>query len=64
MDYQTAKKVHSSKDYREFNQDPTFLFVNQFMKKGKDFDTQQKLADDRMYDMKVAIKKKFGEPMR
>ena len=39
MDYQTAKKVHSSKDYREFNQDPTFLFVNQFMKKGKDFDT-------------------------
>lgn len=38
MDYQTAKKVHSSKDYREFNQDPTFLFVNQFMKKGKDFD--------------------------
>lgn len=39
MDYQTAKKVHSSKDYREFNQDPTFLFVNQFMKRGKDFDT-------------------------
>lgn len=38
MDYQTAKKVHSSKDYRKFNQDPTFLFVNQFMKKGKDFD--------------------------
>lgn len=38
MDYQTAKKVHSSKNYREFNQDPTFLFVNQFMKKGKDFD--------------------------
>ncbi|MBR5904264.1 MAG: hypothetical protein IKZ49_01880 [Alphaproteobacteria bacterium] len=40
MDYQTAKKVHSSKDYREFNQDPTFLFVNQFMKKGKDFDAE------------------------
>lgn len=38
MDYQTAKKVHSSKDYKDFNQDPTFLFVNQFMKKGKDFD--------------------------
>ena len=35
-----------------------------YAKKGKDFDTQQKLADDRMYDMKVAIKKKFGEPMR
>ena len=33
-------------------------------RKGSDFDTVQKQADDRMYDMKVAIKKKFGEPMR
>lgn len=32
--------------------------------KGQDFDKQQKLADDRMYEMKVALKKKFGEPMR
>lgn len=32
--------------------------------KGQDFDAQQKKADDRMYEMKVAIKKKFGEPMR
>lgn len=35
-----------------------------YAKQGKDFDAQQKLADDRMYEMKVAIKKKFGEPMR
>ena len=32
--------------------------------KGQDLDKQQKLADDRMYEMKVALKKKFGEPMR
>lgn len=29
-----------------------------------DFDTLEKAADDRMYEMKVKIKKKFGEPMR
>ena len=32
--------------------------------KGKDFDEQMQIADERMYDMKVALKKKFGEPMR
>lgn len=31
---------------------------------GCNFDALQKQADDRMYDMKVALKKKFGEPMR
>ncbi len=31
---------------------------------GSSFDQIQKLADDRMYNMKVAIKKQFGEPMR
>lgn len=31
---------------------------------GTNFDIVQKLADDRMYNMKVAIKKQFGEPMR
>lgn len=37
MDYRTAKKVHSSKDYNAFNIDPSFLFINQFMKKGRTF---------------------------
>lgn len=32
--------------------------------KGCSFDAVQKQADDRMYDMKVALKKKFGEPLR
>lgn len=31
---------------------------------GCNFDALQKQADDRMYDMKVALKKKFGEPLR
>ena len=31
---------------------------------GCSFDAVQKQADDEMYKMKVAIKKKFGEPMR
>lgn len=35
-----------------------------FGTKGCNFDALQKVADDRMYDMKVALKKKFGEPMR
>ena len=33
-------------------------------KKGSSFDELEKLADDRMYEMKVQIKKKFGEEMR
>lgn len=33
-------------------------------RQGCNFDALQKCADERMYDMKVAIKKKFGEPMR
>lgn len=32
--------------------------------RGCDFDALQKQADDNMYEMKVALKKKFGEPMR
>lgn len=40
MDYKTAKKIHSSKDYNAFNQDPTFLFINQFMKGGKTSDKE------------------------
>ncbi len=35
-----------------------------FGNKGCKFDVLEKEADDRMYDFKVAIKKKFGEPMR
>jgi diguanylate cyclase (GGDEF)-like protein len=35
-----------------------------FGQKGCNFDEVQKQADDRMYEFKVAIKKKFGEPMR
>lgn len=35
-----------------------------FGSQGCNFDALQKQADDKMYDMKVAIKKKFGEPMR
>lgn len=31
---------------------------------GCNFDALQKQADDKMYDMKVALKKKFGEPLR
>ena len=33
-------------------------------RQGCSFDALEKQADERMYDMKVAIKKKFGEPMR
>lgn len=40
MNYKTAKKIHSSKDYNAFNQDPTFLFINQFMKGGKTSDKE------------------------
>lgn len=35
-----------------------------FGETGCDFDKLQKLADDRMYEFKKAIKAKFGEPMR
>ena len=35
-----------------------------FGSQGCNFDALQKQADEKMYDMKVAIKKKFGEPMR
>lgn len=31
---------------------------------GCNFDALQKQADDKMYEMKVALKKKFGEPLR
>ena len=33
-------------------------------KQGSSFDELEKLADDRMYEMKVRIKKEFGEEMR
>ena len=35
-----------------------------FGEKGCNFDALEKEADDRMYEFKVAIKKKFGEPLR
>jgi diguanylate cyclase (GGDEF)-like protein len=35
-----------------------------FGTKGCNFDSLQKQADDKMYEMKVALKKKFGEPLR
>lgn len=31
---------------------------------GSSFDTVMKAADDKMYEMKVALKKQFGEPLR
>lgn len=35
-----------------------------FGSQGCNFDALQKQADEKMYDMKVALKKKFGEPLR
>ena len=32
--------------------------------RGDDFDKIRNIADERMYDMKVKLKQKFGEPMR
>lgn len=34
MDYMEAKTIHSQNVYERFNEDPTFLFLNQFMKNG------------------------------
>lgn len=34
MDYMEAKTIHSQNRYEKFNEDPTFLFLNQFMKNG------------------------------
>lgn len=34
MEYVEAKTIHSQNIYEQFNEDPTYLFLNQFMKNG------------------------------
>ena len=63
MDYITAKKFHKENNYEKFNEDPTFLFVNQFVKGGpsSDKELKQKFLDHIKFN---PISKKVDEKCR